>query len=66
MVPLAIQEQEVNAHPDENMLDVAGELLIFIHSRKKSISYHKPFENKMKSIMDRFSNNNVVIIYPEQ
>ena len=61
-----LYENEVNEYINENIRDSAEELLIFIHSRKKTISYKKFFEQVMNSTIAGFIKNNVVIIYPEQ
>ncbi len=44
----------------------ASELLIFVHSRKKTISYNKNFEHLMNNTISMYNKNNIVIIYPEQ
>lgn len=51
-----------NAHRNHN----SSELMIFVHSRKKAVSYSRSFEHFMNNSINLFSNNNVVIIYPEQ
>jgi Kef-type K+ transport system membrane component KefB len=61
-----LKQHEIRQHINENIRDSSAELLVFIHSRKKTISYNKSFEHIMNSALGRFSENNIVIIYPEQ
>ncbi|MBN2348011.1 MAG: cation:proton antiporter [Bacteroidales bacterium] len=61
-----LQQNEVSQHIKENIRNSSAELLVFIHSRKKTISYSKTFEGVMNSTMARFNKNNIVLIYPEQ
>lgn len=51
-----------NAHRSHS----SSELLIFVHSRKKAVSFSRSFEHFMNNSINLFSKNNVVIIYPEQ
>ncbi|HSO88600.1 MAG TPA: cation:proton antiporter [Draconibacterium sp.] len=54
-------------HLSDNLIKhTSSELLLFVHSRKKAISYHRSFEHFMNSSISMFKKNNVVIIYPEQ
>ncbi len=43
-----------------------SDLLIFVHSRKKTISYSRKYEHFMNNSIGIFNNNNIIIIYPEQ
>ena len=44
----------------------SSELIIFVHSRKKSISHSRSYELFMNKMMRDYSKNNVIVIYPEQ
>ncbi|NCB07193.1 MAG: cation:proton antiporter, partial [Bacteroidia bacterium] len=44
----------------------ASDLLIFVHSRKKAISYSRSFEHLMNNSINIYKKNNVIIIYPEE
>ncbi len=44
----------------------ASDLLIFVHSRKKTVSYSRKYENFMNNSINRYKKNNIIIIYPEQ
>ena len=44
----------------------ASELLIYVHSRKKSISFNRRFEHFMNDTISTHNKNNIIIIYPEQ
>lgn len=46
--------------------NAASELLIFVHSRKQTISHNRTFEHFMNSSIGMYKKNNVIIIYPEQ
>jgi hypothetical protein len=61
-----VNEQEINQKNLRDIPDTPGELVIFIHSRRDSISYGKLYENLMNRTMERIQNSNIVIIYPEQ
>lgn len=43
-----------------------SDLLIFVHSRKKTISYNKKYEQFMNESISRFDKNNVIVVYPQQ
>lgn len=43
-----------------------SDLLIFVHSRKKTISFKKKYEHFMNDTINRFEQNNIVVVYPEQ
>ncbi len=61
-----LNQHEIRRHINENIRNSSAELLVFVHSRKKTISYNRVFEHIMNDAVDRFTKNNVVIIYPEQ
>lgn len=61
-----LNQYKVNQHIQNNINDSSSELLIFIHSRKQTISYNKTYEQIMNNTMHNLQNNNIVIIYPEQ
>jgi len=61
-----IQQNEEILQLNENIRNSSTELLVFVHSRKKTISYNKTFEHVMNNRIARFDKNNIVIIYPEQ
>lgn len=61
-----MNEQKINQKNRKDIPDTPGELVVFIHSRKNSISYDKGYENHMNRTMERIHKNNIVIIYPEQ
>jgi len=42
------------------------DLLIFIHSRRKTVSFNKKFEQFMNQTINQYGNNNILVIYPEQ
>lgn len=44
----------------------ASELLVFVHSRKKGLSYSRKFEHYMNDSISGLNKNNIIIIYPEQ
>ncbi len=44
----------------------ASDLLVFIHARKKTVSYSRKFESFMNSNINKYRENNIIIIYPEQ
>lgn len=44
----------------------ASDLLIFVHSRKKAISYSRSFEHLMNNSINIYKKNNVIIVYPEE
>ncbi|MEX0981268.1 MAG: cation:proton antiporter [Bacteroidales bacterium] len=48
------------------MKQSTSDLLIFIHSRKKSVSYSRKYENFLNSNINRYKENNIIIVYPEQ
>jgi len=43
-----------------------SDLLIFVHSRKKTVSFNKKFEQFMDQTISRYEQNNILVIYPEQ
>lgn len=51
---------------EEEIQHSRSDLLIFIHSRKKTVSFNKGFEQFMNQTITRYDNNNVLVIYPEQ
>ena len=51
---------------EKQIQHTASDLLIFIHSRKKTISFNKKFEHFMNQTITRYDNNDVLVIYPEQ
>jgi K+-sensing histidine kinase KdpD len=51
---------------DDAVKHTSSELLIFVHSRKKAISYSRTYEHFMNNSINVFKKNNVIIIYPEQ
>jgi uncharacterized FlaG/YvyC family protein len=61
-------------HYDENIKDPArpdlkntsSDLIMFVHSRKKYISYSRKFDMYMHKVISSHNQNNVVVIYPEQ
>jgi Kef-type K+ transport system membrane component KefB len=61
-----LNNNEINSHISNNIHNSASELIIFVHSRSKTVSYNKHYEQVMNDSMSRFSKNNIVIIYPEQ
>ncbi|MBN1184279.1 MAG: hypothetical protein JXB49_18460, partial [Bacteroidales bacterium] len=61
-----LQQQEVNQHINKHIQNSISELVVFVHSRKRTISYNKSFEQIMNASMDWLNKNNIVIIYPEQ
>ena len=61
-----LKQRVVYAHIQENIKNSSAELLIFIHSRKHSVSHSRSFEQVMNNSMNIFGKNNIVIIYPEQ
>jgi len=44
----------------------ASELLVFVNSRRNTVSYSRQFEHLMNNSINRLKKNNIVIIYPEQ
>jgi hypothetical protein len=44
----------------------ASELLVFVNSRRDTVSYSRQFEHLMNNSINRLKKNNIVIIYPEQ
>lgn len=61
-----LNNNEINRHISDSIHNSSSELIIFVHSRRKTISYNKLYEQIMNDSMSRFSKNNIVIIYPEQ
>lgn len=51
---------------DTNIKHSASELLIFIHARKKTISFSRKYEHFMDVSINLFEDTNTIIIYPEQ
>ena len=43
----------------------ASDLLIFVHSRKKTVSYSRKYENFLNNSINQYTKNNIIIIYPE-
>lgn len=44
----------------------ASDLLIFVHSRKKTVSYNRQFDHYMKKSIAMYKKNTIIIFYPEQ
>ncbi len=61
-----LNQHEISRHISENIRNSSADLLVFVHSRKRTISYNRVFEHIMNDAVGRFNENNVVIIYPEQ
>lgn len=61
-----IQSGDFEKLTDDSVKHTAAELLIFIHSRRKAISYSRIFEHFMNNSINIYKKNNVIIIYPEQ
>lgn len=59
------QQHESYSIIHKNIQNSESELVIFVHSRKRNISYHKYFEQFMNTSMTSLNKNNIVIIYPE-
>jgi hypothetical protein len=58
-----------NASPqliEEELRHDPMELLIFVHSRKKTVSYNRKFEQFMNTTINRYEENNILVVYPEQ
>lgn len=60
-----LQQHEINVY-NKNIKNSSSALVIFVHSRKKTISYNKSFEHLMNETINRLNKNNIVIMYPEQ
>jgi transcriptional regulator with PAS, ATPase and Fis domain len=60
-----LQQNELNQQI-KYIQNSASELVVFVHSRKQTISYNKSFEQFMNTTMDWLNKNNIIIIYPEQ
>jgi Kef-type K+ transport system membrane component KefB len=50
---------------DAKIRQSASDLLIFVHSRKKTVSYSRKYENFMNNSINAYTKNNIIIIYPE-
>jgi Kef-type K+ transport system membrane component KefB len=61
-----LDNNEITPHISDNIQNSSSELIIFVHSRSKTVSYNKHYEQLMNDSMSRFNKNNIVIIYPEQ
>jgi hypothetical protein len=61
-----LQQNEPDNQITRKIKNSPEDLLVFVHSRKKAISYKRSFEHNMNKAMSTHNNNNVVIIYPEQ
>jgi Kef-type K+ transport system membrane component KefB len=61
-----LNKEETNDQMEKAIQDSTSDLLIFVHSRKKAVSYNKLFDHTMKSTINKPFTNNMVIIYPEQ
>jgi len=61
-----LDNNEINRHISDSIHNSSSELIIFVHSRNKTVSHNKHYEQVMNDSMSRFSKNNIVIIYPEQ
>lgn len=61
-----LNNNDVNRHISDSIHNSSSELIIFVHSRSKTVSYNKHYEQIMNDSMSRFNKNNIVIIYPEQ
>ncbi|MBN1115947.1 MAG: cation:proton antiporter [Bacteroidales bacterium] len=61
-----LQQHEISKHINKHIQNSASELVVFVHSRKRTISYSKSFEQVMDTSMGWLNKNNIVIIYPEQ
>ncbi len=62
-------EQYRDATPqqiEQEILHSRSDLLIFIHSRKKTVSFNREFEQFMNQTINKYSENNILVIYPEQ
>lgn len=51
---------------EEEIEHSPSDLLIFVHSRKKTVSYNRRFEQFMSQTITRYADNNILVIYPEQ
>ncbi len=60
-----LNNNSINQYVNENIRNSPTDLLIFINSRKRTISYNKSYEQVINVNMERFNKNNIVIIYPE-
>lgn len=63
---LNTSKTEPNDQMEKAIQDSTSDLLIFVHSRKKAVSYSKLFDHTMKRTINKPFTNNMVIIYPEQ
>jgi Kef-type K+ transport system membrane component KefB len=61
-----LQESQTKKPLDDLIKHSTSDLLIFIHSRKHSISYSRHFEHFMNNCMAIYKKNNILILYPEQ
>ena len=52
--------------PDNYIKNSPSELIVFVHSRKNTISHSRSFEHFMNTSMSKYDKNNIIIIYPEQ
>lgn len=61
-----VSKSKKSAKAKDSLKNSPAELLIFVASRRKTVSYSRPFEHSMNNTINRFKRNNVIIIYPEQ
>ncbi len=61
-----IQEANAELKSRSVIKNSTSDLLIFVHSRKKAISYSRKYEYFMDTSIGRYNNNNIIVIYPEQ
>ena len=59
------KEDQEEGITESELKNSTSDLLLFIHSREKTISYDRSFENFMNSTVSEFMNNNIILIYPE-
>jgi hypothetical protein len=50
---------------DTKIKQSASDLLIYVHSRKKTVSYSRKYENFLNNSINRYKDNNIIIVYPE-
>ncbi len=61
-----IQEAGFDLNGKSAVKNSTSDLLVFVHSRKKAISFSRKYEYFMNSSISRFDKNNIIVIYPEQ
>ncbi len=50
---------------DASIKQSVSDMLIFVHSRKNTVSYSRKYENFMNNSINLYKENNIIIIYPE-